>query len=173
MKRLRRPLPLSQGGRCVTIGGPNSAPSLRRCSTSSSHARWRPENAEDRVLVTKNVEDFVKLARARDLHPGVILLEDGDLVRDEQLRVVRAAVAFLVPERDLVNRVLRVWAGTPRKRVLRHHNIWQAFRGELRQRALVDGLPPQKHIVGLQKLPDSMGNPFASVPMQSESSEHD
>ena len=66
--------------------------------------------AENRVLVTKNVEDFVKLARARDLHPGVILLEDGDLVRDEQLRVVRAAVAFLVPERDLVNRVLRVWA---------------------------------------------------------------
>ncbi len=66
--------------------------------------------AEDRVLVTKNVQDFVKLARARDLHPGIILLEDGDLVRDEQLRVVRAAVALLGPERDLVNRVLRVWA---------------------------------------------------------------
>jgi predicted nuclease of predicted toxin-antitoxin system len=66
--------------------------------------------AEDRVLVTKNVEDFVKLARARDLHPGIVLLEDGDLVRDEQLRVVRAAVALLGPERDLVNRVLRVWA---------------------------------------------------------------
>jgi predicted nuclease of predicted toxin-antitoxin system len=66
--------------------------------------------AEDRVLVTKNVEDFVKLARARDLHPGILLLEDGDLVRDEQLRVVRAAVALLGPERDLVNRVLRVCA---------------------------------------------------------------
>ncbi len=66
--------------------------------------------AEDRVLVTKNVEDFVKLARARDLHPGILLLEEGDLVRNEQLRVVRAAVALLAPERDLVNRVLRVWA---------------------------------------------------------------
>jgi predicted nuclease of predicted toxin-antitoxin system len=66
--------------------------------------------AEDRVLVTKNVEDFVKLARARELHPGIILLEDGDLVRDEQLQVVRAAVAVLRPEPDLVNRVLRVWA---------------------------------------------------------------
>ena len=66
--------------------------------------------AEDRILVTKNVEDFVKLAGARDLHPGIILLEEGDLVRDEQLRVVRAAVALLGPERDLVNRVLRVWA---------------------------------------------------------------
>jgi predicted nuclease of predicted toxin-antitoxin system len=50
--------------------------------------------AEDRVLVTKNVDDFVKLARARDMHPGIILLEDGDLVRDEQLRVVRAAVVL-------------------------------------------------------------------------------
>ena len=66
--------------------------------------------AEDRLLVTKNVEDFVKLARARDLHPGIVLLEDGDLVRDEQLRVVRAAVALLGPERDLVNRVVRMWA---------------------------------------------------------------
>ena len=74
------------------------------------HAVLDRADAEDRVLVTKNVEDFVKLARARDLHPGVILLEDGDLVRDEQLRVIRAAVVLLGPERDLVNRVLRVWA---------------------------------------------------------------
>ena len=66
--------------------------------------------AEDRVLATKNVDDFVKLARARGIHPGIILLEDGDLVRDEQLRVLRAAVAALQGENDLVNRVLRVWA---------------------------------------------------------------
>jgi len=31
----------------------------------------------------------VKLARARELHSGVILVEDGDLVRDEQLGVLR------------------------------------------------------------------------------------
>jgi predicted nuclease of predicted toxin-antitoxin system len=66
--------------------------------------------AEDRVLATKNVDDFVKLARARELHPGIILLEQGDLVRAEQLRVLRAAVVALQGERDLVNRVLRVWA---------------------------------------------------------------
>jgi len=46
---------------------------------------------EDRVLATKNVDDFVKLARARELHPVIILVEDGDLVRDEQLRVPRAS----------------------------------------------------------------------------------
>jgi predicted nuclease of predicted toxin-antitoxin system len=33
--------------------------------------------AEDRVLVTKNVEDFVKLARARDLHPGSSFSKTG------------------------------------------------------------------------------------------------
>ncbi len=66
--------------------------------------------AEDRILATKNVGDYVKLARARELHPGIILLEDGDLVRDEQLSVLRAAVAALQGERDLVNRVLRIWA---------------------------------------------------------------
>lgn len=65
---------------------------------------------EDRVLATKNVADFVKLARARELHAGIILIEDGDLVRDEQLRVLRAAVAALSGEPDLVNRVLRLWA---------------------------------------------------------------
>jgi len=52
----------------------------------------------------------VKLARARELHSGVILVEDGDLVRDEQLGVLRGAVAALQGERDLVNRVWRVWA---------------------------------------------------------------
>jgi predicted nuclease of predicted toxin-antitoxin system len=40
--------------------------------------------AEDRVLVTSNVADFVKLARARELHPGIVLVEEGGLRRDEQ-----------------------------------------------------------------------------------------
>lgn len=65
--------------------------------------------AENRVLVTSNVNDFVKLARARDLHPGIVLIEDGGLLRDEQLQVVRKAVAVLEGERDLVNRILRIW----------------------------------------------------------------
>lgn len=65
--------------------------------------------AEDRVVVTCNVDDFVRFARARELHPGIILVEDGDLLRPEQLQVVRAAVTALQAERDLVNRVLRIW----------------------------------------------------------------
>ncbi len=65
---------------------------------------------EDRILVTTNVADFVKLALARELHPGVVLFEDSGLVRVDQLRVTRAAVAALLPEADLVNRLLRIWA---------------------------------------------------------------
>jgi predicted nuclease of predicted toxin-antitoxin system len=65
--------------------------------------------AEDRVLATSNVDDFVKLARARDLHPGIVLIEDGGLLRDEQLQVIRKAAAVLEGERDLINRILRIW----------------------------------------------------------------
>lgn len=65
---------------------------------------------EDRILVTSNVDDFVKLARAREVHPGVVLIEEGDLLRDEQLRVVRRALTILAGERDLLNRVLRIWS---------------------------------------------------------------
>ena len=65
--------------------------------------------AEDRVVVTCNVGDFVKLARACDLHPGIILLEDGGMARDEQLRALRRALEVLRAEREIVNRVLRIW----------------------------------------------------------------
>jgi predicted nuclease of predicted toxin-antitoxin system len=67
---------------------------------------------EDRVLVTANVADFQKLARARELHPGIVFLEEGDLLRDEQKSVVRRATEALSAEhaagRDMVNRVLRI-----------------------------------------------------------------
>lgn len=63
---------------------------------------------EDRILVTANVDDFVKLARKRELHAGIVLVEDGGLYRDEQLVVVRAAVAF-IQDKDMANRVL--WVG--------------------------------------------------------------
>ena len=64
--------------------------------------------AEDRILVTANVDDYAKLVRVRELHAGIILLEAGDLLREEQLRVLRGAVKALEGERDLVNRVLKI-----------------------------------------------------------------
>jgi predicted nuclease of predicted toxin-antitoxin system len=43
---------------------------------SEDHQVLERAYLEDRVLVTANVDDFIKLARARDLHAGIILLED-------------------------------------------------------------------------------------------------
>jgi len=62
---------------------------------------------EDRILVTANVEDFVKIARRRELHAGIVLIEDGGLVRAQQLAVVKSAVDF-IGEHDMANRVLWV-----------------------------------------------------------------
>lgn len=39
---------------------------------------------EDRVLVTSNVDDFDKLARAREIHAGIVMIERAGLLRDEQ-----------------------------------------------------------------------------------------
>lgn len=64
--------------------------------------------AEDRILVTANVADFRKLAAAREIHAGIILLLDGGLRRDEQLEVLRRIIAALMTESDMVNRALTV-----------------------------------------------------------------
>jgi predicted nuclease of predicted toxin-antitoxin system len=63
---------------------------------------------EERVLVTKNIDHFEKLANARAIHAGIVFLEDGAMNRDQQLRVIRLVVNHLKNEPDLVNRVLRV-----------------------------------------------------------------
>lgn len=62
---------------------------------------------EDRIFVTKNVGDFEKLAKARELHGGIVLIEQSDLTRDEQLDLMRRIVATLEGT-ELVNHVLRV-----------------------------------------------------------------
>lgn len=66
------------------------------------------------MLVTSNVDDFVRLARAVQVHPGLVLIEQGGLLRDEQMDVVRRALALIESElvggEDMVNRVLRIWA---------------------------------------------------------------
>ena len=64
--------------------------------------------AEDRVLVTANVGDFRKLAAAREIHAGLVLLLDGGLRRDEQLEVLRRVIGELGTAGDLVNRALTV-----------------------------------------------------------------
>jgi predicted nuclease of predicted toxin-antitoxin system len=65
---------------------------------ASDHDVLERAYQEDRVLVTSNVDDFVKLAAAREIHAGIVLIERGGLLRDERsaagpqgaTRVVRA-----------------------------------------------------------------------------------
>ncbi len=68
--------------------------------------------AEDRILVTSNVRDFRRLASSRELHCGIVLVVEGDLLRDEQLDVLRRAVRLVGLEfdagREMINRVLRI-----------------------------------------------------------------
>lgn len=67
---------------------------------------------EERILVTANVKDFQRLARARELHPGIVLFLAGSLSRDEQLALLYKAVVELEQEllegRDMINRVLEI-----------------------------------------------------------------
>lgn len=67
---------------------------------------------EDRILVTANVKDFQRLARAQELHPGIVLFLHGALSRHEQLALMRRVIAAIAEEqseeRDMVNRVLEI-----------------------------------------------------------------
>jgi predicted nuclease of predicted toxin-antitoxin system len=67
---------------------------------------------EDRILVTANIRDFEKLAAAVEIHAGIVLMQDGDLLAAEQIEVIDTAVRVLQAEiargKDLVNRVLYI-----------------------------------------------------------------
>lgn len=67
---------------------------------------------EDRILVTANVRDFEKLAAVIEIHAGIILIQEGDLLVTEQIELINTVVGFLQAEtaigKDLINRVLYV-----------------------------------------------------------------
>jgi predicted nuclease of predicted toxin-antitoxin system len=75
---------------------------------------------EDRMLVTANIRDFEKLAAAAEIHAGIVLMLDGDLLAAEQIEVMAMIVQVLQADeidtgKDLVNRVLYISiAGTAR-----------------------------------------------------------
>lgn len=64
--------------------------------------------SEDRVVVTVNVRDFRRFAAAREIHAGVVCVEDGGLLRAEQLELVRRVIVAVQAKGDLVNRILTV-----------------------------------------------------------------
>jgi hypothetical protein len=84
------------------------------CATAACSQRLTPRSSgaaceEDRVLVTANVGDYLKLARARDVHPGIVSSRSASS-RAEQRRLLRAAAAAIIPLGDLLNKV--VWVTT-------------------------------------------------------------
>lgn len=75
---------------------------------ASDHDVLERAYQEDRVLVTSNVDDFVKLAAAREIHAGIVLVERGGLLRDEQIALVRGVAAVLAEHGAMINELLRV-----------------------------------------------------------------
>jgi predicted nuclease of predicted toxin-antitoxin system len=74
---------------------------------------------EDRILVTANIRDFEKLAAAVEIHAGIVLMQDGDLLAAEQIKLIATVVGIIQAEidlgKDLINRVLYVsMSGTAR-----------------------------------------------------------
>jgi predicted nuclease of predicted toxin-antitoxin system len=67
---------------------------------------------EDRILVTANIRDFEKLAGSAEIHAGIVLIQEGDLLAAEQIEVMATVVRVLQAEiaigKDLVNRVLYI-----------------------------------------------------------------
>jgi predicted nuclease of predicted toxin-antitoxin system len=67
---------------------------------------------EDRILITANVRDFECFAKAREVHAGIVLMMDGDLLRTEQIDVVKQAIAVIEAHietgQDMINQVLYI-----------------------------------------------------------------
>lgn len=60
------------------------------------------------MLVTSNVDDFVKLAAAREIHAGIVLVERGGLLRGEQIALIREVAAMLADHGAMLNELLRI-----------------------------------------------------------------
>ena len=77
--------------------------------------------ARDQIVVTVNVGDFMRLAAAIEVHPGVIALREAGLNAEEQWLRVQSALELINQSRDpdMVNRVLEIQSDV----VVRWHEI--------------------------------------------------
>jgi predicted nuclease of predicted toxin-antitoxin system len=89
---------------------------------AADHILWRRAFEEDRILVTVNVRDFVRLAERSGLHAGIITFPSG-CTPDEQFSLIERALAFFASEtgerRDAVNR----WLEVGRDGTIRIHDV--------------------------------------------------
>lgn len=77
--------------------------------------------AWDQIVVTVNVVDFMRLAAAIEVHPGVIALREAGLNAEEQWLGIQSALQLINQSRDpdMVNPVLEVQSDV----VVRWHEI--------------------------------------------------
>jgi predicted nuclease of predicted toxin-antitoxin system len=72
---------------------------------------WRYALENDLVVVTANTRDFANLLDI-DLHPGVIMLREGSLSRDEQWSRLELALGHILNHADpagyMINRVVEI-----------------------------------------------------------------
>ena len=80
----------------------------RQILGSADHELLERAYEEDRVLATSNVADFEKLAAARELHAGIVLIERADLRRGEQIELLKQIAEALLEHGSMVNELLRV-----------------------------------------------------------------
>lgn len=66
--------------------------------------------ARDQIVVTVNVGDFMRLAAAMEVHPGVIALREAGLSAEQQWLRVESALQLVKQDKDadLINRVLEI-----------------------------------------------------------------
>lgn len=80
-------------------------------SGSKDMAVWHCALENDFVVVTANTRDFMNLLDV-ELHPGVIMLREGSLSRDEQWNRLELALDHILKNADpagfMINRVVEV-----------------------------------------------------------------
>ena len=50
---------------------------------------------EDRILNTANICDFERFANAVEVHAGIVFIQEGDLLRSEQIEICAQAVGLI------------------------------------------------------------------------------
>ena len=70
---------------------------------------WRHAYENDQIVVTMNAGDFLALAAEFELHPGLVVLRETGLTREEQWARLEPVVAHLKSgNASLVNQVVEV-----------------------------------------------------------------
>lgn len=81
-------------------------------SGESDASIWRYALENDFVVVTTNARDFIELLDV-EIHPGLIVLRESGLSREEQWSRIEPVVRHLLGLNDpdiLMNRLVEIWA---------------------------------------------------------------